>query len=419
MRAAVLSLSSLLAFAWATAAAAQGGHLAGRVTDEAGEPLADVVATLVLVDTGAEIEQVSNKKGRFNMTVANVDRQYEIVLRKPGYLDLRQPVRLQRGDPAQVTWVMVVAGAAQPAVAEVEAVAAGEAKEAAVQLYNAGAQAYNAGDLEGAAAQFDAAIAQDPELTEAYEIAAALNFQIGNYERALELGDSISARDASNASAVSVRYDALNALGRGAEADLLLDQLIAMVPDEETAKRAYNRALAHAKGADLDSAVARLAQAVELSPGLAPAWGLLGDLEIARGNHQRAIDCGDRLLAIEGSRQRGLSLRHRAFEAMGDEANAAEALRALAAEDPDAATNSLFERGSDLFDDNRPAEAAALFRQVLDLQPDNARAHYKLGLALLSAEDLANAKAHLQRFLELAPDDPEAAAARDMLAYLE
>ena len=35
-----------------------------------------------------------------------------------------------------------------------------------------------------------------------------------------------------------------------------------------------------------------------------------------------------------------------------------------------------------------------------------------------AAEYVAEAKEHLQRFLELAPDDPDAAAAREMLAYL-
>jgi Flp pilus assembly protein TadD len=119
------------------------------------------------------------------------------------------------------------------------------------------------------------------------------------------------------------------------------------------------------------------------------------------------------------TKERGLSLRHRASEAMGDETQAAAALQALAAENPDAVTKSLFERANDLFDNNQPAEAAELFRQVLGLQPDNGRAHYKLGLSLLSAGDPVSAKEHLQRFIELAPDDPEIAAAREMLSYLE
>ena len=64
-----------------------------------------------------------------------------------------------------------------------------EAKQAAVDLYNEGAQAFNAGDLEAAAAKFDAAIAEDPELIEAYDIASALQFKLENYDRSMELVD--------------------------------------------------------------------------------------------------------------------------------------------------------------------------------------------------------------------------------------
>jgi regulator of sirC expression with transglutaminase-like and TPR domain len=41
-----------------------------------------------------------------------------------------------------------------------------------------------------------------------------------------------------------------------------------------------------------------------------------------------------------------------------------------------------------------------------------------LGLCYASGGNLASAKSHLSRFLELAPDDPEAELARQMLASL-
>ncbi|MDH3404282.1 MAG: tetratricopeptide repeat protein, partial [Acidobacteriota bacterium] len=346
------------------------------------------------------------------------DRAYEIVLAKEGYRTIREPVKVSRGEPVEGSWTLA-AGAAEGVPGldlTPEEIAA---KQAAVDLYNAGARAFNEGDLEAAVASFDAALAADPELLEAYDIAAALHLKLENYDRAMELAQATLARDPANARALGVNYDALNGLGRGAEADAALDLLVANVPEVDTARRAYNRGLAQARAGDLDAAMPRLEQAVQLEPALAPAWGLLGDLEIARGNFQRAIECGDQLITLEGSRERGLSLRHRAFEAMGDEEGARAALKALAEENPEAVMMSLFERGNDLFDGNEPVAAAEVYRQVLELQPDNADAHYKLGLALLSAEDIPTARVHLERFLELAPDHPEAAAARDMLSYLE
>ncbi|MCZ6507107.1 MAG: tetratricopeptide repeat protein [Acidobacteria bacterium] len=419
MRSLARSITTLLVLALPSIALAQGGRLAGRVTDEAGKGLADVEAKLIAVETGAEVSKRTNRKGRFSVAVVHPEYDYEIVLSKEGYVTLRAPVKLKRGEPVQGSWVMVPGSAIGGVPGLDLSPEEFAAKQLAVALYNEGAQAFNADDLETAAAKFDAAIAEDPELEEAYVIAAAINWRLERYERALELTDFTLAAEASDARALGVRYDSLEALDRQAEADAVLDYLIANAPEVDTAKRAYNRGLAHAKAADVESAIPRLEQAVAISPDLAAAWGLLGDLEIARSNFQRAIECGDRLLEIEGSRERGLSLRHRAFEALGDEAGVAESLRALAEIDPDAVMNSLFERANDLFDHNEPDAAAKIYRQVLDLQPDNARAHYKLGLALLSAEDTSAARGHLERFLELAPDDPEAPAARDMLTYLQ
>lgn len=416
MRSVALTVALLLLIP--AVAFAQGGRVSGKVTDEAGDPLAGVEARLLAVDGSADVSKTSTKKGRFSLAVVHPDREYEIILTKDGFQTIREAIKLKRGEPVQGTWVMTAGGAdgAPGLNMTPEEI---EARKAAVDLYNEGARALNEGDLETASAKFDAALAEAPDLYEAYEVAAALNFRLENYDRATELADSILTRDPVNERALAVRYDSYNALGKETEAGAALDALIAAAPSDDTARRVYNRALARAKTGDVEASIPRLEQAVALAPGLAPAWGLLGDLEIALGNHQRAIECGDRLMEIEGSLERGLSLRHRAFEAMGDDAGAAEALRALAELTPDAVLNSLFERGEDLFDSNEPVAAAKIYRQVLDLQPDNARAHYKLGLALLSAEDSAGAKTHLERFLELAPDDPEAQAARDMLSYLQ
>ncbi len=414
-----LLLSYVVLTLAALTATAQVGRVTGKVLDLDGEPLQGVEVSLVDVESSASVSTETSKRGRFALAVRDYSRDYEVVLRLDGYQLIRESIRLIPNDPVIGEWTMEPgdSGGAVPGLdLSPEEL---EAKQAAVDQYNAGVKAYNEGDLEAAAVAFDAAIAEDPELQEAYDIASVLHIRTGNNERALELAKQILVTRPDEARALGVRYDALYALGREAEADSALDALVTKVIDGETAKRAYNRGLALARDSRFDDAVPRVEQALEIDPALVPAWGLLGDLEIGRGNFERAIEAGDALAAIEGSEERGLSLRHRACEGMGDKECAMAALRGLAELNPDAVINSRFERGQDLFDSNQPEEAAKLFREVVELQPDNGLAHYRLGLCLLSAGDTATARTHLERFLELEPEHPEAASARDMLGYIE
>jgi Flp pilus assembly protein TadD len=76
-------------------------------------------------------------------------------------------------------------------------------------------------------------------------------------------------------------------------------------------------------------------------------------------------------------------------------------------------------RGIELYNGNRIPEAAKVLEGVLQTDPKNARAHYMLGLCYTNTGDLARAKEHLETFLQLAPNDPEAQSARQMLAELK
>ncbi len=75
--------------------------------------------------------------------------------------------------------------------------------------------------------------------------------------------------------------------------------------------------------------------------------------------------------------------------------------------------------GIELYNGNRIPEATKVFEGLLQTDPNNARAHYMLGLCYTNAGDLARAKEHLETFVKLAPNDPDAQNARQMLAELK
>ena len=63
--------------------------------------------------------------------------------------------------------------------------------------------------------------------------------------------------------------------------------------------------------------------------------------------------------------------------------------------------------------------AVEAFERVLSADPAHARAHFWLGKSYHSAGDYEKGKEYLQKFIEMAPDDPEVPGAREMLSYLE
>ena len=81
-----------------------------------------------------------------------------------------------------------------------------------------------------------------------------------------------------------------------------------------------------------------------------------------------------------------------------------------------AAADLLYQRADLDFRDNQPELARAALLKVLELDPDMARAHYTLGKVYAST-DTAKAKEHLQKFIELAPEDPEVETAKAMISY--
>jgi len=74
--------------------------------------------------------------------------------------------------------------------------------------------------------------------------------------------------------------------------------------------------------------------------------------------------------------------------------------------------------GIGLLNQNKPEEALAYFNKAITRFPDRGEAYYYRALVELGKDDQASAKADLEKFLELAPDAPEAELAKKALKQL-
>ncbi len=193
----------------------------------------------------------------------------------------------------------------------------------------------------------------------------------------------------------------------------------------DQAVNAYNEAVTALRGGNVAVALPNLEKAATLNPALAEAQGALAEVYLELKRYGDALAAADRYLALKPGDARGLRARYDALKAAGDNEKAREALDALAAADPQNPDTAVryFNAGAELARTGKLDEAAAYFERVVAIAPADpkfSKAHYVLGMTYAKEDGKkAAAKAQLQTFLEMAPKDPDAATAKEMLAYLK
>jgi tetratricopeptide (TPR) repeat protein len=172
----------------------------------------------------------------------------------------------------------------------------------------------------------------------------------------------------------------------------------------------------HIDGGRADLAEPLLAKAVALEPRSAAALFELGRVALAAGDSARAVTNLEAALAADP----GADVVHyalaQAYRARGDEQRAAAHLRRWKDErlypvDPLMAevtelvkTAVVYEiRGTRALDDRKWAEAAALFREGLEIAPRDATLHQNLGVALYLGGDADTAAAEFEEAARLLP----------------
>jgi tetratricopeptide (TPR) repeat protein len=191
---------------------------------------------------------------------------------------------------------------------------------------------------------------------------------------------------------------------------------------------AYNEGVVLLKANDLAGAAPKFEQAAALNPELAEAQGALADLYLALGRHPEALAAADRYLTLKPNDPRGLRARYDALKATGENEKAHATLEALAAADPKGEGTAVlyFNEGAELTRAGKFDEAATRFEKVIEIAPADprfAKAHYFVALSYAKEEKdpakKAKARELLQTFLQMAPNDPEAGTAKQLLDYLK
>jgi tetratricopeptide (TPR) repeat protein len=248
---------------------------------------------------------------------------------------------------------------------------------------------------------------------------------------------------------------AAKSAGMSAEQMKQKEQEQAKVQKENTTIKSLNEKLVAAKtaadGGDYDTAIADLVAANQIDPNRDLIWFKLGDYyrmsalkQTDTAEKQKRLDS-----AIE-SYQKAVEIRKATPPDPKDPTTAAKNLAAYynnladayakdrkvddaaktyelaAAADPSSAASAYFNEGAVLTNAGRPDDANAAFDKCLAADPNRVEAYYQKGVNLLGKATLQGNKTvpapgtveALQKYLELAPNGPNAQSAKDLLASL-
>jgi tetratricopeptide (TPR) repeat protein len=193
----------------------------------------------------------------------------------------------------------------------------------------------------------------------------------------------------------------------------------------DQAVAAYNEAVASLRGGNVAAALPNLEKAATLNPALAEAQAALAEVYLELKRYGDALAAADRYLALKPGDPRGLRARYDALKAAGDNEKSREALDALSAADPQNPDTAVryFNAGAELARTGKLDEAAVYFERVVAIAPADpkfSKAHYVLGMTYAKEDGKKEAaRQQLQTFLQMAPQDADAATAKEMLAYLK
>lgn len=410
-----LALVLSLFAAMSSSVFAAGSRLEGTVSDSSGLALAKVTITLFGEDDFEKATK-TNKKGEFGLTVPDADREFTVRVEKEGFLTQEEPLEIPSGKVMKVEWKLRTAAEAAEREEKIEAL---QAKDAATKAYNAAADAFNANDVEGAIEGFREAIAANPQLEVAHAALGRVMLEEERWGEARAAAEAFLEVSPDEPLALQTLYDAYWGEGNREEAAKVMARLIEMDSGPAVAARIFNQAVAATKKFDYEAAARGFEQAYELDSSLYQTQLALAQIHYSKREWQEAIDKAEAYLAVDPSHPRANIVRFQSYRELGDDEAADLAFEELKENSPAAAAESFLRDGINLFNDGEIGKSIQAVEAAIVLDPEHAPAYHQLGLCYSSSGENTKAREAFEKFLELAPDDPEVGTVREMLSYLK
>jgi len=168
---------------------------------------------------------------------------------------------------------------------------------------------------------------------------------------------------------------------------------------------------------DKEGARVKLREAVSLLPDLLGAWTALAELDFQAGDYAAALDDARKCLELDDEAVKCVAVAANASKELGDMETHQKYLAMYQQLNPDDPA-TIFNEAASYLNKMDDEHARPLLEKCLKADPDYPQCLYEFGMLLLRTGDMAGAKEKLQRYLEVAPDGPDAATVAETLKYL-
>lgn len=390
------------------------GRLVGKVLDPAGNPISGVAVTATSPQIpGFREVQTTDKKGIFTLDFSQIEVTYHYRFDKAGYQSVEAKQEWSLEGTQHYEWTMYPGG-----TSTVGSLPAASASEPAVHAYNGGVTALKAKDYATAEVKLKEAVVHDPNLRQAWAALSSVHLELGHYQQAAEAAEKAIALGSTDESVLLSRWEAYRNLKDETKAAEALKELEKIGRRAEEAKRIHNEAAALLKAGDNAGAAAKFQEALDVDPSLQPSLLGLATANLKLGRNADAATAAETVLKADPKNEKAIRIRYNACLTLGDPERLIDSLAGLAAVEPVLARDGILRLAFDAYDANNMVQAKERFGKALGVDPNYPKAYYYLGLIEVGEGASAEAKSHLERFLQLAPNDPEAKSASEMLKYL-
>ena len=219
--------------------------------------------------------------------------------------------------------------------------------------------------------------------------------------------------------------------GRPASARLVLGAAAAAAPGAEAAavtalRKVLDEAIAASNAGKHDEAIAGFTKAIEGNPTCFACYYNIGYnyaqkkvYANAETNYKKAIEMKADYVDAYAGLASIYNAQRKFDEAAAASAKATEFSSTLGGgNSTGGGADALFNQGVILWNGGKVAEAKKAFESAVQANPNHAEAHYQLGMALVNEGNLAGAAAEFETYLKLAPEGPNAATAKGLVAQL-